>query len=197
MGRLFVRLSPHGVHNPASGSARGRRRRVRRGRPRARSEGVGAWAEGVGARTRRGRAGMSSQARAWAQRGGTRAAACARGRGLAETCNFSRYGCDSGGTTRKSACLGARGATGRARRAQRSVAQRSGLRTRVAPGKVWRAQRGNASATRRGPAPDATTRGAGATSRARRGGRRGGSPPGRSSRRRGSARGPCPLRDPA
>lgn len=185
MGRLFVRLSPHGVHNPASGSARGRQLR---------GAGRHAWAEGVGARIRargrgRGRAGMSSQARAWAQRGGTRAAAC--GRGLAEKCNFSRYGRDSGRTTRESVRLDARAAPGKARHAQRG-----GLRTRAAPGQAWRAQLGNARATRRGPALDATTSGAGATSRARRGGRRGGSPPGRSSRQRGSARGPCPPRDP-
>ena len=167
MSRLFVRLSPHGVHNPASGSACGRRRRTRRRR----QAGVGG--------------------RAWAQRGGTRAAACARGRGLAETCDFSRYGRDSGRTTRESVCLGARAAPGRARRAQRG-----GLRTRAAPGKARRAQRGNASATRRGPACGTTARRE-ATSRARRGGRRGGSPPGRSSRQRAPARGPCPPRDPA
>ncbi len=168
MSRLFVRLSPHGVHNPASG-----RPRARRG---------SAWI----AR----RYGQYGGTRAAGRGGGARAWTAERGRRLVETCNFSRYGRNSGRTTRESACLDARAAPGKARRAQRG-----GLRTRAAPGKVWRAQRGNASATRRGPAPDATTRGAGATSRARREGRRGGSPPGRSSQQRGSARGPCPPRD--
>ena len=185
MSRLFVRVSPHGVHNPASGSARGRRRRARRGRPRA-------WAECVGARAWARRRGTSAAARCRGR--GTRTVACARGRGLVETCNLSRYGRDSGRTTRESVCLDARAAPGKARHAQRG-----GLRSRTAPGRVWRAQRGNASATRRGPAPDATTRGPRreATSQARRGGRRGGSPPGRSSRQRAHARGPCPPRDPA
>lgn len=178
MSRLFVRLSPRGVHNPASGSARGRRRRAGRGSV-------------CGRRRGRAGAGEVGGARAWAEaracgrgRGGAGAGSRACGRGRAETCDFSRYGRDSGRTTRESVCLGAGPPTGRARRAQRGNAQRSGLRTREAAG-------------RETPAPSATTRAVGATSRARREGRRDGSPPGRSSRRRAPARGPCPPRDPA
>ena len=175
MIRLFVRLSPHGVHNPASGSARGRRLRARRGRPRA-------WAECVGAR-------------AWARRRGLAGAGSSRHATYRDMGAFPAAQLEKVCVSTQERLSEERGTRPRRPSLKSSPRESATRPTRRRPTQRPSCKRGHReSAT---PAPDATTHGAGATSRARREGRRGGSPPGRSSRRRGSARGPCPLRDPA